>query len=94
MPVQLLETVLFYIDFHAPTYAQRTDFRKTIFIFLRQKNKIFFFIYFILFFSNTGGTDINVIAQRNHYDNIERSDYDITEFQRALANAAYGEKGF
>jgi hypothetical protein len=35
MPAKLLETILFYIDFHTPTYAQPIDFRKTIFIFLR-----------------------------------------------------------
>ncbi|CAF4968004.1 unnamed protein product, partial [Rotaria socialis] len=35
MPIKLLETIIFYIDFHTPTYAQPIDFRKTIFIFLR-----------------------------------------------------------
>lgn len=35
MPIKLLETVLYYIDFHTPNYAQPIDFRKTIFIFLR-----------------------------------------------------------
>ncbi|UJR09216.1 hypothetical protein I4U23_013464 [Adineta vaga] len=77
MPVQLLETILYYIDFHTPTYAQPIDFRKTIFIFL----------------SNTGGKDINIIAQNNHFSSIERRDYNITEFQRALANAAFSEAG-
>jgi hypothetical protein len=45
-------------------------------------------------FSNTGGQDINRIAQKNYFDNIERTDYNIAEFQRTLANAAYSEKGF
>jgi hypothetical protein len=49
MPIQLLETILFYIDFHTPTYAQPIDFRKTIFIFLRYQTKFVFFLV-ILFF--------------------------------------------
>ncbi|CAF4720812.1 unnamed protein product, partial [Rotaria sp. Silwood2] len=77
MPMKLLETILFYIDFHTPTYAQPIDFRKTIFIFL----------------SNTGGKEINVIAQNNHFASIQRNNYNITEFQRALANAAFSEPG-
>ena len=35
MPIKLLETIIYYIDFHTPSYAQPIDFRKTIFIFLR-----------------------------------------------------------
>ncbi|CAF1060585.1 unnamed protein product [Rotaria sordida] len=77
MPMKLLETILFYIDFHTPTYAQPIDFRKTIFIFL----------------SNTGGKEINTIAHNNHFASIERNNYNITEFQRALANAAFSEPG-
>ncbi|CAF3875477.1 unnamed protein product, partial [Rotaria sp. Silwood1] len=42
---------------------------------------------------NTGGKDINVIAQNNHFASIQRKDYNITEFQRALANAAFSEPG-
>ena len=78
MPAQLLETILFYIDFHTPTYAQPIDFRKTIFIFL----------------SNTGGTDIVRIARENYFNNIPRKDYNIVEIQKALANAAFSETGF
>jgi len=48
----------------------------------------------ILLFSNTGGKDIIHISRENHFNNIKRSDYDITEFQRALANAAFTETGF
>jgi len=77
MPIQLLETVLFYTDFHAPTRAQPIDFRKTIFIFL----------------SNTGGKEIIRISRENYFNNVKRSDYNITELQRALANAAHSEKG-
>jgi hypothetical protein len=39
MPDQLLDVILFYIDFHTPTSSRPTDFRKTIFIFLRYKHK-------------------------------------------------------
>lgn len=77
MPLQLLETILFYIDFHTPTYAQPVDFRKTIFIFL----------------SNTGGKDIIQIARENYFQNVKRADYDILELQKALANAAFSETG-
>jgi hypothetical protein len=49
---------------------------------------------FILFFSNTGGKEINRISKENYLNNIKRSDYNIAEFQRALANAAYSETGF
>jgi len=77
MPIQLLETVLFYTDFHTPTRAQPIDFRKTIFIFL----------------SNTGAKEIVRISRENYFNNVERIDYNITELQRALANAAHDEKG-
>ncbi|CAF3893325.1 unnamed protein product [Rotaria magnacalcarata] len=77
MPIKLLETIIFYIDFHVPTYAQSIDFRKTIFIFL----------------SNTGGKEINMIAHKNHFAAIKRENYNIAEFQRALANAAFSEAG-
>lgn len=43
--------------------------------------------------SNTGAKEVNVIAQNNHFAAIERRDYNITEFQRALANAAFAEAG-
>ena len=75
--MKLLETVLFYIDFHAPNYAQPVDFRKTIFIFI----------------SNTGGKEIIQIARENYFKNVKRSDYDILELQKALANAAFAETG-
>lgn len=35
MPNQLLDVILYYIDFHTPTTSRPTDFRKTIFIFIR-----------------------------------------------------------
>jgi hypothetical protein len=37
---------------------------------------------------------VNGIAQKNHLASVKRSDYNITEFQRALANAAFSEPGF
>jgi len=77
MPVQLLDTILFYIDFHTPNYAQPVDFRKTIFIFL----------------SNTGATDIVKISRDYHLNNVPRTKYNITLLQRALANAAFSEQG-
>ena len=43
--------------------------------------------------SNTGGSVINEIAQRYHFESIKRSDYNVTEIQRALANAAFNEPG-
>ncbi|CAF4087688.1 unnamed protein product, partial [Rotaria sordida] len=97
MPMKLLETILFYIDFHTPTYAQPIDFRKTIFIFLRHilidLIEVCNNVAIDLFFSNTGGKEINTIAHNNHFASIERNNYNITEFQRALANAAFSEPG-
>lgn len=52
------------------------------------------FYFFLFCCSNTGGIDINRIAQRNYFENIKREDYDVLEFQKALANAAFAEKGF
>jgi hypothetical protein len=44
MPNQLLEVILYYIDFHTPTSSQSIDFRNTIFIFLRySKRKLILF---------------------------------------------------
>jgi hypothetical protein len=48
----------------------------------------------IFLFSNTGGKEINEIAQKYHLDSIKRDTYDVTIFQRALANAAFNEPGF
>lgn len=75
--MKLLETVLFYIDFHAPNYAQPVDFRKTIFIFI----------------SNSGGKEMIQIARENYLKNVKRSDYNILDLQKALANAAFSETG-
>lgn len=98
MPLKLLEAILFYIDFHSPTYAQPIDFRKTIFIFLRflnTKNHIFTLINFLIQnFSNTGGKEINTISLNYYFSSVSREDYNITEFQRALANAAFTERGW
>ena len=36
---------------------------------------------------------MNEIAQEYHFAAIERDQYDVTKFQRALANAAFNEPG-
>ncbi|CAF3524129.1 unnamed protein product [Rotaria sordida] len=77
MPSQLLDVILYYIDFHTPTSSRPIDFRKTIFIFL----------------SNTGGTSIIKLAEKNHLSSIKRENYNILEFQQVLSNAAFNEQG-
>ncbi|CAF0725317.1 unnamed protein product [Didymodactylos carnosus] len=77
MPIQLLDTIIYYIDFHIPSYTKPVDFRKTIFIFL----------------SNTGGTSMIRLAQKYHLSGIKRDNYNVVEFQKALSNAAFNEEG-
>ncbi|CAF1092029.1 unnamed protein product [Rotaria sp. Silwood1] len=77
MPNQLLDVILYYIDFHTPTSSRPTDFRKTIFIFL----------------SNTGATSIIKLAEKNHLSSIKRENYNILEFQQALSSASFSEQG-
>ncbi|CAF3960307.1 unnamed protein product, partial [Adineta steineri] len=77
MPNQLLDVILYYIDFHTPTRSQPIDFRKTIFIFL----------------SNTGGASITELANKNHLSSIKREDYDISEFEKILSTTSYNEQG-
>ncbi|CAF1004513.1 unnamed protein product, partial [Didymodactylos carnosus] len=77
MPIQLLDTIIYYIDFHMPSYTKPIDFRKTIFIFL----------------SNTGGTSMIRLAQQYYASGIKREKYNVTEFQKALSNAAFNEEG-
>ena len=50
--------------------------------------------FIFLFLSNTGGMEINRIAQENYFASIPRENYNITQLQRALANAAFSESGF
>jgi hypothetical protein len=96
MPSQLLDVILFYIDFHTPTSTQSTDFRKTIFIFLRYlktKRKILSGTTFISFSSNAGGKSIIDLANQNHLSSIKRENYNILQFQQLLSNASFHENG-
>jgi hypothetical protein len=93
MPVQLLDVILFYIDFHTPTRSQPIDFRKTIFIFIRYKKKRQLYSYKISFCSNTGGTSIIELAQKYHLSSIKREDYNILEIQQVLSDASFNEQG-
>jgi len=77
MPSQLLDVILYYLDFHTPTSSQSIDFRNTIFIFL----------------SNAGGQSIIDLAIKNHLQSIKRENYNIRDFQQVLSNASFYEKG-
>ncbi|CAF1517171.1 unnamed protein product [Rotaria magnacalcarata] len=77
MPKQLLDVILYYIDFHTPTASRPTDYRKTIFIFL----------------SNTGAKSIINLAEKNYRSSIKRENFNILEFQQALSNASSNEEG-
>ncbi|UJR36958.1 hypothetical protein I4U23_029666 [Adineta vaga] len=77
MSSQLLDVILYYIDFHTPTSSQSIDFRKTIFIFL----------------SNIGGSSIIELANKNSLSSIKREDYNILEFQQILSVASSREQG-
>ena len=35
LPQELFDVILYYVSFHTPNKARSTDFRKTIFIFIR-----------------------------------------------------------
>ena len=45
------------------------------------------------FCSNTGGIALNEIAHEYHYAGIPRDQYNITQLQLALSNAAFNEPG-
>lgn len=77
MPIKLLESIQFYIDYHVPTKAKPTDFRRTIFIFV----------------SNTGGIALNQITHDYHLAGVPRERFNITELQMALTSAAFNEAG-
>ncbi|CAF1574431.1 unnamed protein product, partial [Adineta ricciae] len=77
IPTELLNVILYYVDFHSPIASRSIDFRKTIFIFL----------------SNVAGTVITKLAGDKKRLSIKREDYDILEFEKLITNAAAQEEG-
>ncbi|CAF1390191.1 unnamed protein product, partial [Adineta ricciae] len=77
IPTELLNVILYYVDFHSPITSRSIDFRKTIFIFL----------------SNVAGTVITKLAGDKKRLSVKREDYDILEFEKLITNAASQEEG-
>lgn len=94
MPNQLLDVILYYIDFHTPTTSRPTDFRKTIFIFIRYvKLTKISHENWLLSFSNTGAKPIVDLTEKNHRMSLKRENYNILEFQQILSDASTNEQG-
>lgn len=77
MPSQLLDVILYYLDFHSPTRARKIDFRKTFFLFL----------------SNAGGEKIIDLTKKFRESSIPREEFPILDFDQLLSNVSFHEKG-